>query len=155
MKKIIQIPVLLTLLLILSACSRGELTVKDAWARPALAGNNSAIYFVIENSGEADTLLSAATDAATTVEMHMSMAVEEEQNTEHNMEGMSQGEVMTMVRQENVSIPRRGEVTFAPGGLHVMLVGVSSDLAVDDTIELTLTFEKAGTMTLQVPVEER
>ncbi|HLF90522.1 MAG TPA: copper chaperone PCu(A)C [Anaerolineales bacterium] len=152
MKKIIQIPVLLTLLLILSACERGELTVKDAWARPTLAGNNSAVYFVIDNpTGENDTLLNVTTNAAGVAEMHMTMAVE----GEHDMEGMPQGEVMTMVKQENVPIPSRGEVAFAPGGLHVMLVGVNSDLAVGDTIELTLTLEKAGTMTLQVPVEER
>lgn len=142
--------------ILLAACSGGEMTVKDAWVRPALAGNNSAVYFVIDNpTGEADTLLNATTDAAGVVEMHMSMAMEGEHHMEHGAEGMPQGEVMTMVKQENVPVPARSKVNFQPGGLHVMLIGVNAELAVGDTIEVTLTFEKAGTMTLQVPVMEK
>jgi copper(I)-binding protein len=157
MKKTPHFFLFLTLALIVTACGGGDLTVKDAWARPALADNNSAIYFVIDNpTGENDTLLQVASNASGIAEMHMTMAVEGETNhAEHNMETMPQGEVMTMVKQENVPVPSRGEVAFAPGGLHVMLIGLNADLVAGDTIELTLTFEKAGTMTLQVPIEER
>jgi periplasmic copper chaperone A len=156
MKKTHLIFLLLALALILSACGGGGITVKDAWARPALAGNNSAVYFVINNpTGENDTLLQVTSNASDTTEMHITMAVEGEPNDEHDMENMPQGEVMTMVKQETVPIPSRGEVTFAPGGLHVMQISVNSNLATGDEIELTITFEKAGTMILQVPVEER
>jgi periplasmic copper chaperone A len=152
----IQFSTLLTFSLLATACGGGALTVKDAWARPALAGNNSAVYFVIDNStGEDDTLLNVTTNASGVAEMHMTMAVEGDLEMDHGMEGVPQGEVMTMVKQEKVPVPGRGEVTFAPGGLHVMLVGVNSDLTAGDVVELTLTFDKAGMMTLQVPVKER
>ncbi len=150
------------LMLVLAACGPSELTVSEAWARPGLAGNNSAIYFVVQNPGDDDTLLSVASDVAGAVEMHMTMAVEGDATVEHNMDSMSgsdmgtmpQGQVMTMVKQENVPVPGGEKVSFQPGGLHVMLLGLNSDLVVGDTIEVTLTFEKAGAITLQVPVEE-
>jgi periplasmic copper chaperone A len=159
-KNLVQFSAFLIFVLLASACGGGTLAVKDAWVRPALAGNNSAVYFVIDNpTGEEDTLLHVATNASSVAEMHMSMAVEGDDEMDHDMdremESMPQGEVMTMVKHDNVPVPRRGEVTFSPGGLHVMLIDINSNLAVGDTIELTLTFEKAGTMTLQVPVEER
>ena len=90
--------------------------------------------------------------------MHMTMAVEGEHDMGRDMAGSASsvplGEVMTMVQQENVPVPGGGKVTFEPGGLHVMLVGLNSDLVVGDTIEFTLTFEKAGEITIQVPVME-
>ena len=145
-------------MLVLAACGPGQLTVSDAWARPALAGNNGAIYFVIQNPGAEDTLLRVATDAAGTVEMHMTMMVEGDA-MEHDMSGSETGtlpeaQVMRMVQQENVPVPGGEKVEFAPGGLHVMLIGLNADLVVGDTIEVTLTFEIAGEITLQVPVEE-
>jgi len=156
MKKHTKIFILLTFAILITACRGGELTVKDAWARPALAGNNSAVYFVIDNpTSEEDALLNVTSNASDLAEMHMTMVVEGDHKMDHDMENMLQGEVMTMVEQEIVPVPGRAEVTFAPGGLHVMLVGVNSDLAAGDIIELTLTFEKAGEITLQVPVEER
>jgi copper(I)-binding protein len=153
-------------MLTLAACTPGGLTVTDAWARPGLAGNNSAIYFVVDNPGADDTLLSAASDAAGEVQMHMTMMVGDsaehsmEHDMDHSMEGSNTGtlpdaQVMRMVQQENVPVPGGEKVSFQPGGLHIMLLGLNSDLAAGDTIEVTLTFEKAGTITLQVPVEQR
>ena len=72
-----------------------------------------------------------------------------------DMGTMPESQVMRMVKQENVPVPGGGKVEFAPGGLHVMLIGLNADLAVGDTIEVTLTFEKAGEITLQVPVKEQ
>ena len=148
---------------LLAACGPRELTVSNAWARPALAGNNGAVYFVIQNPGADDTLLSAAADAAGTVEMHMTMMVEGdtmEHEMDHSMSGSDAGtvpeaQVMRMVKQENVPVPAGEKVEFAPGGLHVMLIGLNADLVVGDTIEVTLSFEKAGEITLQVPVKEQ
>ena len=150
-------------LLVLAACTPGQLTVTEAWARPGLAGDNSALYFVEDNPGADDTLLSVTSRAAGDVQMHMTMAVEGdsmEHNMDHSMEGsdmsnMPAGQTMTMVQQENVPIPGGEKVTFQPGGLHVMLLGLTADLSEGDTIEVTLNFEKAGAITLQVPVEQR
>jgi copper(I)-binding protein len=68
---------------------------------------------------------------------------------------MGEGETMSMHPQEDVLIPGRGGVIFEPGGLHVMLVRLQQDLVEGEQIELTLRFQEAGEIALQVPVEQR
>ena len=130
-------------MLLVSACgSSGTLTVRDAWARPASVGENGAAYFVIENGTAAgDTLLNVNSEIASASEVHMSM--------------MMDSGVMAMQMQDSVPIPAGSKVEFKPGGLHVMLVGLTQDLKVGDTITLTLKFEKAGTVTSELPVKEQ
>lgn len=134
--------IFLFLMLLVSACgSSGTLTVRDAWARPASVGENGAAYFVIENGTAAgDTLLNVNSEIASASEVHMSM--------------MMDSGVMAMQMQDSVPIPAGSKVEFKPGGLHVMLVGLTQELKVGDTITLTLNFEKGGTVTSDVPVKE-
>lgn len=63
---------LLGLIFVLTACGgTGELTISDPWSRPAMAGGNGAVYFVIENdSGIDDVLLFAEVNIAAAVEIH-------------------------------------------------------------------------------------
>ena len=153
----------LSLMLVLGACTNGELTIRDPWARSALAGNNSAVYFVIENRRENDdTLLGASASIAETVEMHMTMAVDpqaSEGEMEHD-DGMDasedgpQAQAMRMVKQDSVPVPAGGTVRFEPGGLHVMLINVQRDLNPGDRIQVTLQFQHGGTITLEAPVEQ-
>ena len=135
---------LLTLLVfMLSACSpsNGALTVKEAWARPAIQGQTGAVYFVIQNDTRTDdALISASTDAATSAEAHLSM--------------MDSSGVMSMRMQDAVQVPAGESVVFKPGDLHVMLIDLNRDLQINDTFALTLRFEKAGEITLQVEVKE-
>ncbi len=139
-KKLISVLLLVTILV--SACAKpGEFKVMDAWARPAASGDNGAVYFIISNAtNTGDTLLSVSTDVASVAEVHMSM--------------MDSNGVMSMQMQESVSVPAQQEVIFKPGGLHIMLVELNRDLKIGDTISLTLNFEKAGSITIQVPVKE-
>ena len=128
--------------LLLTACApagHGQLQVSDVWARPSLASGNSAVYFVIENRTDSDdTLLSASSDIASAVEMHMT-----------SMEGDN----MQMMPQEEVSI-ETGKTVFQPGGLHVMLVGLNQDLNPGDKFLLKLNFATAGELILDVTVNE-
>jgi hypothetical protein len=43
-------------------------------------------------------------------------------------------------------------VTLKPGGLHMMLVDIKHPLEPGKTVEATLQFEKAGTVTVEMPV---
>ncbi|GAB4503487.1 MAG: hypothetical protein Fur0043_04790 [Anaerolineales bacterium] len=61
---------------------------------------------------------------------------------------------MQMAHQMNVPLPT-GETVFEPGGLHVMLIGLKSDLQAGETFTVTLTFEKAGKRTLTVTVKDQ
>jgi copper(I)-binding protein len=156
MKQLANIVVMLTVgALMLAACD-GEagLVVMDPWARPGQAGDNSAVYFIIDNSrGESDNLLRASSDAAGAVELHMSMIAE--QPAGDGTGAIPEGEVMRMVPQESVAVPSRGTVDFEPGGLHVMLVDLQQNLVVGESLALTLEFEQAGEITLEVPIEMR
>ncbi len=142
MKNVKVITVLLIMLLMVSACdsSSGVLTIQDAWARSASSGENGAAYFVIENGTVADdTLLSVSSEIATATEVHMSMGDE--------------SGVMSMQMQESVPVPARGQLEFKPGGLHVMFVSLTRDLKVGDILTLTFNFEKAGSISIEVPVK--
>ena len=53
-----------------------------------------------------------------------------------------------------ILIPAGGVAQLRPGGLHVMLIGLTQDLEADTTIALTLTFDDGTVMELDVPVRE-
>ena len=97
---------------------------------------------MIHNSGEhADRLLSVQTPVADKAELH-----------EHVM----QGDLMKMQQVPSVAVPAKGDLTFAPMAYHVMLLGLKdrSVLADGKHFPLTLTFEKAGKVEVQVSVQK-
>jgi copper(I)-binding protein len=61
--------------------------------------------------------------------------------------------MMRMEPAAPVEIPAGGTVSFTPGGLHVMLTDVPP-LAVGDTVELRLVFDRAGSIVVSAPVVE-
>ncbi len=132
--------VLAMVCLLLSGCKADKLQVKDVWARPGLAGENSAIYLVIDNPGQADKLLSASTEAAEVAQLHLSKMTGE---------GM-----MTMEEQMSIEAPAGGKVELKPGGLHIMLIGLKNDLKPGDSLPVILKFEKAGEIALTATVKE-
>lgn len=136
----------LSAILVLTGCAQQstgpQIKIEDAWARPSAGADmNGAIYFRIVNDGkEADKLISADTPSAQAAEVHESMA--------------DDNGVMSMKPRENVEVSAGGEVEFKPGGLHIMLVDLKQPLAVGDEVTLTLRFEKAGEIVLNVKVRE-
>jgi copper(I)-binding protein len=118
----------------------GQITIEHPWGRPGAAGQDSAVYFTIHNpAGQADHLLGVATEVTPHAELHRT--------------AIDANGVASMSHQDAVEIPAGSEVEFAPGGLHVMLAGLAHDLQPGDTFPLTLTFEHAGEVTVQVEVE--
>ena len=114
------------------------LTVIEPWARAALAGRTSAAYMTIENTtATLDRLVSATSPAARVVELHT-----------HIMDGG----VMRMRPVTAIEVNPGEPAVLRPGGLHVMLIDLTGPLQVGQTIPLTLRFEKAGEITVQVPV---
>ena len=140
MKRTLIIVTLLALLL--TACGgSGDIKVKKVWARAAMQGENSATYFILTNgSGQADELLGASSDVAEAVEVHLS--------------AMDANGMMTMTKQDAVSLPVDAEIQFAPGGLHVMLIGLTRDLKAGDHFTLTLHFKTHADIVLDVEVQE-
>ena len=119
----------------------GDITIVHPWSRPAAQGQNGVIYLEIRNHGAADDrLVAVGTPLATKVELHRST--------------MEEG-VHRMEKVESVVVPAGGTVALAPGGLHVMLIGLKFMLMAEETIPVTFTFERSGVITTGVAVEVR
>lgn len=118
----------------------GDLSITDAFTRAMLPGARSGgAYLSIENKGAVpDRLIGASTAAAQLAQVH-----------EMKMDGdmMKMGEV-----PGGLEIPAGGSVTLAPGGFHIMLMGIGTPFTEGECLELTLTFEKAGDVPVVVSV---
>ncbi len=126
---------------LLTGCASKQLQVQGAWARPAQAGGTSAIYFTIDNPlKDADTLLGVSTDVAETAEMHQTQM---------------ENDVMTMIPQRTVPVAAESQVKFEPGGLHIMLMNLKKDLNPGDQFSATLSFDRAGPLTITVDVKDQ
>jgi copper(I)-binding protein len=135
--------ILLTLAAILSsvpAAHASDIVVSGAFARASASPliTSGAIYLTIANPGpDGDRLLGASTPAAADASFHESL--------------MADG-VMKMEMRDSIEVPAGGTVEFKPGGLHIMLMGLTAPLKEGARIDLTLRFEKAGQLTVLVPV---
>lgn len=117
----------------------GEIAIGHPYARTTAPGQSTGgAYLRLENRGLADKLVSASTPVAKGVEMHeMRMA----------------GDVMQMREIRAIDVPSNKPVALQPGGMHLMLVGLKAPLKKGDRFPLTLKFEKAGEVTVEVVVE--
>jgi len=142
MKTFTALFVLSLILVLVSACAAPtELSIEDRWARPAFQGDNSAVYLVIRNTtDQGDGLIGVSSDVANVTEIHLSKM---------DAEG-----TMSMELQNLVGIPAGETVPLEPGGLHVMLMNLVNDLSVGDTFELTLEFQRAGDVVVEVEVKQ-
>lgn len=118
------------------------IVISDAYARSAGAmAKTGAAFMVIENQGPTDDrLLAAASDVAQRVELHTHKAT-------------ADGVMQMMAVPEGFAIPAQGRHALARGGDHVMFLGLTRKLQQGDSIAVTLTFEKAGAVTVEIPVD--
>lgn len=157
--KLVALFVLLVGLVLLVGCSggsatrQGDITIEGVWMRPSpMAAGNGAAYMVISNTGDTDDALVAAKfDAAEVVEIHESFMMEEGGDMEMEGEGMGTG-MMGMRPVEKIVIPAGGSAILEPGGLHVMLIGLTEQLEPGQTATLTLVFENAGEIQVEAEV---
>jgi periplasmic copper chaperone A len=115
----------------------GSVAVMQPWARATPGMSKIGAVYLTLRSPRADTLVAAATPAAREAQLH-----------EMEMSGM----VMKMRPLKSVALPAGHPVVFAPGGMHIMLMGLKAPLRAGDSFPLTLTFAKAGNETVTVAV---
>ena len=122
------------------AATRPAISTAQAWVRAAPSGATAgAAYLTLSNLGSApDRLLGGATPVASQVEVH-----------EMSMDG---GVMRMRPVLGGLVIPAGGTVALKPGGYHIMLIGLKTPLTAGSKVPLTLNFEKAGLVKLQVPV---
>ena len=119
-----------------------DITVSDAYARSAMAtAKTGAAFMVIANTGaEDDRLVSAASDVADRVELHT-----------HVDDG--NGVMQMREVEEGFVVPAGGSHALARGGDHVMFLGLNRPFVQGETVTVTLVFEKAGEIVVDVPVD--
>jgi copper(I)-binding protein len=116
--------------------------ITDPYARTsAMMSQSGAAFMVIENHADADDrLVSAASDVAAKVELHTH---KEDAN----------GVMQMLEVPEGFVVPAHGSHALARGGDHVMFLGLTRELKHGDTVTVTLTFEKAGEVVVDIPVD--
>ncbi|MBI1939704.1 MAG: copper chaperone PCu(A)C [Ignavibacteriales bacterium] len=120
---------------------KSKIQIHNPWVRVAAQGANTALFFVIENTGEKpDTLISAESKIADIVEVHETYAKE--------------NDMMGMREVKFVAVPSKSKVEFKPRSLHVMLIDVVKDLRIGDKIHVVLTFKHAGKIKVKAVVQE-
>lgn len=119
----------------------GDIAITQAWTRAVGAtAPTAAGYLTLRNRGATpDRLVSAETPAARAVEIH-----------EQRME---QGVMRMRPLPDGVPVPPGETVTLGPGGTHLMLVGPTRALARGERVPLTLRFERAGQVRVELSVE--
>lgn len=111
--------------------------VEDAWARATAPGQSVSVLYFSARSEAGDTLLGADAAGAEMAMLHR---------------GVSHDGVAGMEDVERVSLPPGQVVKLAPGGLHIMLMGLAAPLRAGGTVAVTLHFEKAGDVIVTAPV---
>lgn len=117
----------------------GAIGIGHPYATATVPGQpTGGVYLRLDNRGAADRLLSASTTVSSSVQMHMSSM---------------DGDVMRMREVDAIELPANKLVELKPGGSHIMLMGLKAPLKEDDSFPLTLKFEKAGTVVVDVKVQ--
>lgn len=129
------------------AADAGPIVVHSAWARPGFPGGTSAAYFVLANQGpEAVQLVGASAPVAGETQIHRTV-LEERVGPD--------GEPQQVMRMEAAGILELApgeELTFRPGGLHVMFLNLTEPLEAGDRFRLTLLFDGLDPIILELPV---
>jgi len=118
----------------------GDLTIQHPWARASIgAAKAGAAYLEIVNEGKRpDLLIAAASPVAEHAKLHTHLV---------------EGGVAKMRPVEAVEITPGEPAILQPGGLHIMLMGLKAPLVEGNMFPVTLTFERAGNITIQVIVQ--
>lgn len=137
--------ILLAVLIV--GCTRtesGRLFVENVWARPSPQGAPAGAFYmtIVNQTGQPDVLHDVSIERCDAVEIH---------RTSMDEEGVMR---MAPVPDGRLSIPAGEEVVLAPGGLHVMCIGLQEPLVAGERVPLTLHLELAGDVPLSAGIRE-
>lgn len=118
-----------------------SVTIDDAWIKATDDDMSAAFGTLTNDSGQAVTVVSAATDAAGMVELHETVENEA-------------GEMIMREIEGGFSIPAEGELTLEPGADHIMLMALTGPLVAGDEVTVTLTFSDDSTYAFTAPVKD-
>jgi hypothetical protein len=137
---------LLSLMALLPAAAHGQeatskgVTVANAWARatPGGATIGAAFLEIRTDKNTSDRLTGVSSPVAEKAEVHSS--------------SMQNG-IMKMRRLDAIDFKPGETLVLKPMGDHIMLFNLKQPLKEGDTVDLTLTFEKAGPIAVKAGVQ--
>lgn len=121
---------------------RADILIEDAYARASSPNAKSgAAFMTLRNTGtQDDRLISVSTPIAGKAEAH---STTEDAN----------GVVRMVAIEGGLGLSAGCAVHLQRGGKHIMMMGLKAPLSQGDSFPLTLQFEKAGAMTVDIPVD--
>jgi len=126
-------------LLLTAAGDPPSVEIVHPWARATPgASKNGAMFVTLTDRGEPDRVTGVSTPAAERAELH---------------ETIDDNGVMKMRPVDGIGLQPGAPVTLAPGGKHIMLMGLKAPLKLGDTFPVTFTFAHAAPVTVTVTVE--
>ncbi|ASP23137.1 copper chaperone PCu(A)C [Antarctobacter heliothermus] len=119
-----------------------DIVITDPYARSSgPTAKAGAAFMVIENTGtEDDRLIGVSSEVAVRVELH-------------THKDMGEGVMRMMEVEEGFAVPAGGTHMLQRGGDHVMFMGLNGPMEQGKTVAVTLIFEKAGEMVVDIPVD--
>ena len=119
------------------------LSVHDAYAWVSPGGRSAAAYFRLENHcASGQVVIAASSSAARHVALHG-----------HTVDDAGTARMVAM--DTGLPVPAGTSVSFAPGGFHVMFVGLEGSPAIGDSIDFVLTLDTGQTIEIFAPVRPR
>lgn len=137
-----RLPALLLMLAALAGCGSGSthsaVSIADATIRlAAVAGRPAAGYATVTATPDRGALIGVSSPRAARVEMH---------------ETIARGTTTGMRPVERIDLGAGPEIVFAPGGRHLMLIGLDPGLKPGDRVDLTFRFARGDPVTASARV---
>ena len=119
-----------------------HLAVTGAWAKAKGAGDMTGAFGTLENSGEEDiTVVAATSPAADAVELHETAAGSDGAMKMREVEG-------------GFVVPAGGEYVLEPGANHLMLMGLTDELLAGETLAITLELGDGSTLEMEATAKD-
>lgn len=129
----------LALFIAAPAVAAEKITIEQPWMRFIIKARPAAGYMTLRNNGDKPAILTAAASPACGMLMlHRSVR---------------QNGIETMQHMSSITVPAHGNVSFAPGGNHLMCMQPQDTMRIGKSVPVTLTFADGSTVTAQFPVK--
>lgn len=116
-----------------TAAPSAALTMVDPWVKAADSGM-TGVFGTITNTRDTDVRLTTGTSpAAARVELH-------------EMAADASGTMVMRPKKGGFVVPAHGSITLSPGGLHIMLMGLTAPVKPGDDVTVTLTADDGTTL---------
>ncbi len=120
----------------------GEIMIQDPYSRSAgpNAKTGAAFFGIMNHSDKDDRLIAATSDIAKRVELHTHIET-------------ADGVMQMREVEDGFPVEAGGMHMLQRGGDHVMFMGLNQPLVQGEKVTVTLTFEHAGDITVDIPVD--